>query len=133
MPSPTFTLVQTYAGGRLPVAHFDLYRLGTPDELDEIGFDEAAADGAVLVEWPERAGDRLPADRLDIALEIAGAGRRATLAGAGDVAGAARAQPRRARLPRPHRLAGAVAPASPGRRLDPPLRAHRARAAGTPC
>src|SRR5262245_12447519 len=52
VPSPTFTLVQTYAAGRLPVAHFDLYRLSGPDEIDEIGLDEALATGAVLVEWP---------------------------------------------------------------------------------
>src|SRR5258706_2064738 len=78
VPSPTFTLVQTY-GGRLPVAHFDLYRLRGPQELDEIGLDEAPADSAVLIEWPERAGGRLPDERLDIVLAIAGAGRNATL------------------------------------------------------
>lgn len=79
VPSPTFTLVQAYQGGRLPVAHIDLYRLSTPDELDEIGLDEANVDGAVLVEWPERAGSRLPAERLDIAFEIFGEGRRVTI------------------------------------------------------
>jgi tRNA threonylcarbamoyl adenosine modification protein YjeE len=78
VPSPTFTLVQTYPG-RVAIAHFDLYRLSDAGELDEIGFEDAVAEGAVLVEWPERAGDRLPAERLDIALEIAGAGRRAVL------------------------------------------------------
>lgn len=83
VPSPTFTLVQTYAGGRLTVSHFDLYRLATSDELDEIGFADAALEGAVLVEWPERAGGRLPAERLDIALAIAGGGRRATVGGQG--------------------------------------------------
>ncbi len=81
VPSPTFTLVQTYPCPRLTVAHFDLYRLASADELDETGFDEARAEGAVLVEWPERAGDRLPGDRLDIRLDIAGAGRRAELSG----------------------------------------------------
>ncbi len=81
VPSPTFTLVQTYAGDRLTIAHFDLYRITAAAELDEIGLDEARADGAVLVEWPERAEDRLPADRLEIALEIVGSGRRATLRG----------------------------------------------------
>ena len=60
---------------------FDLYRLGKPEELDEIGFDAAAAEGAVLVEWPEKAGARLPADRLDIGFEIVAAARRATLVG----------------------------------------------------
>jgi tRNA threonylcarbamoyl adenosine modification protein YjeE len=78
VPSPTFTLVQTYPG-RVAVAHFDLYRLSDAGELDEIGFDDAIGEGAALVEWPERAGGRLPADRLDVELEIAGWGRRATL------------------------------------------------------
>jgi tRNA threonylcarbamoyl adenosine modification protein YjeE len=80
VPSPTFTLVQTYAAGRLTVAHFDLYRISSPDELDEIGLSDAAADGAVLIEWPERAGDRLPSTDLDIAFVISGDGRRATIA-----------------------------------------------------
>ena len=87
VPSPTFTLIQTYVAGRLTVAHFDLYRTTNPNELDEIGFADAARDGAVLVEWPERAGGRLPPDRLDIALEIAGTGRRATVSGGGTWSG----------------------------------------------
>ncbi|HVY19235.1 MAG TPA: tRNA (adenosine(37)-N6)-threonylcarbamoyltransferase complex ATPase subunit type 1 TsaE [Bauldia sp.] len=95
VPSPTFTLVQTYATPRLAVAHFDLYRLG-PDDLDEIGFDDAALNGAVLVEWPERAGDRLPAERLDVALAVAGSGRRATVSGGAQLM-ARFAQSRRAR------------------------------------
>ncbi|WP_421725159.1 tRNA (adenosine(37)-N6)-threonylcarbamoyltransferase complex ATPase subunit type 1 TsaE [Bauldia sp.] len=82
VPSPTFTLAQHYADGRVPVIHFDLYRLASPDELTELGFEEALAEGAVLVEWPERAD--LPDDRLDIALEIAGDGRRATVSGTAD-------------------------------------------------
>jgi tRNA threonylcarbamoyladenosine biosynthesis protein TsaE len=65
VPSPTFTLVQTYEGA-LPVSHFDLYRLSSPEEAWEIGFDEALDTGAVVVEWPQRLGDRQPADRLDI-------------------------------------------------------------------
>ena len=68
VPSPTFTLVQSYATPRIEVAHFDLYRLNSADELDEIGFDDAIAAGLALVEWPERAGDRLHGNRLDIAL-----------------------------------------------------------------
>jgi tRNA threonylcarbamoyl adenosine modification protein YjeE len=81
VPSPTFTLVQTYATPRLAVAHFDLYRIAGESELAEIGFLDAAGDGAVLVEWPERAGESLPDERLDVTLEIVGNGRRATLAG----------------------------------------------------
>ncbi|SHF63888.1 hypothetical protein SAMN02745157_2614 [Kaistia soli DSM 19436] len=80
VPSPTFTLVQTYPG-RVAIAHFDLYRISEPDELEEIGFDEAIETGAVLVEWPERAAGRLPEDALIIRLAIAGEGRRADLFG----------------------------------------------------
>ena len=81
VPSPTFTLVQTYAGGRPTIGHFDLYRVGSADELDEIGLSDAVSEGAVLVEWPERGEGRLPADRLTIHLEIDGNGRRAALSG----------------------------------------------------
>lgn len=68
VPSPTFTLVQLYEFPRLSVAHFDLYRLGDSSELIETGFDEAIRERAVLVEWPDRAGGRLPADTLTIAI-----------------------------------------------------------------
>src|SRR5579871_2645992 len=87
VPSPTFTLVQTYAAGRLTVAHFDWYRLADPGELDEIGLDDALAEGASLVEWPERAPGRLPEARLDLGLALAGAGRTASLAAIGPLAG----------------------------------------------
>jgi len=78
-PSPTFTLVQTYAGPDFEVAHFDLYRLADPDEAYEIGLDEALEDGAALIEWPQRLEGRLPPDRLDIEMELDGAGRRVRL------------------------------------------------------
>jgi tRNA threonylcarbamoyl adenosine modification protein YjeE len=81
VPSPTFTLAQTYSVGGLTVTHADLYRIGDPGELDELGLAEAAEDGAVLVEWPENAGGRLPPDRLTISLALAGNGRRAGLTG----------------------------------------------------
>jgi tRNA threonylcarbamoyladenosine biosynthesis protein TsaE len=85
VPSPTFTLVQFYEGARLKVAHFDLYRLSSPDEAYEIGLDEAMEDGAALIEWPERLAGHLPADRLDveIAFSQGGEARDATLAGHG--------------------------------------------------
>jgi tRNA threonylcarbamoyl adenosine modification protein YjeE len=83
VPSPTFTLVQSYEAGRLRVAHFDLYRIADADELGEIGFDEPAADSVMLVEWPERAGARLPRGALTIALSIEGRGRVAMLSGVG--------------------------------------------------
>jgi tRNA threonylcarbamoyl adenosine modification protein YjeE len=81
VPSPTFTLVQSY-DLRIPVHHLDLYRLGAPDEIDELGADELAAGGIVLVEWPERAADRLPPAALTIRLEHEGDGRRAHVSGA---------------------------------------------------
>ena len=71
VPSPTFTLVQTYALPRLSVVHADLFRVGQASELTELGFDEAAADSVMLLEWPDRAADALPPDRLDIAFTLA--------------------------------------------------------------
>ena len=79
VPSPTFTLVQFYEGARLSVAHFDLYRLSDPDEAYEIGLDEALETGCAVIEWPERLGGRLPADRLDIEIALEGEARRARL------------------------------------------------------
>jgi tRNA threonylcarbamoyladenosine biosynthesis protein TsaE len=74
VPSPSFTLAQFYEGPRLKVAHFDLYRLSSPDEAYEIGLDEALEDGAVVIEWPERLQGRLPADRLDVEIGFTGGG-----------------------------------------------------------
>lgn len=68
VPSPTFTLVQTYDDGRVPLWHFDLYRLNHPDDVQELGWDAARGFAASLVEWPQRLGPLLPADRLDIRL-----------------------------------------------------------------
>lgn len=81
VPSPTFTLVQFYETAAFPLAHFDLYRLTSPEEAFEIGLDEALDEGAVLIEWPQRLEGRLPADRLDIeiSLEDGGETRRARL------------------------------------------------------
>jgi tRNA threonylcarbamoyladenosine biosynthesis protein TsaE len=73
VPSPTFTLVQTYNAPAGPIFHFDLYRIVSPDELTEIGWDEALADGLTLVEWPGRAGTLLPASRIDIELAFSAA------------------------------------------------------------
>ena len=68
VPSPTFTLAQTYEVGAVTVWHFDLFRLTRPEEVYELGFEDALAGGITLIEWPERLGALLPADRLDITL-----------------------------------------------------------------
>lgn len=84
-PSPTYTLVQSYEtrDGRL-LAHADLYRLETEDELDELGLDEALEQGMALIEWPDRAPSFAPADRLDLTLTETGSGvRDAQLSGHG--------------------------------------------------
>jgi len=79
VPSPTFTLVQFYAGRGFEIAHFDLYRLNRAEEAFEIGLDEALREGAAVIEWPERLGDLLPADRLAVTLQIEGVARRARI------------------------------------------------------
>jgi N-acetylmuramate 1-kinase len=71
VPSPTFTLTQTYALPRFSLVHTDLYRLSGPAELTELGFDEASEGAVTLLEWPDRAAGFLPQDRLDIALTLA--------------------------------------------------------------
>ena len=70
VPSPTFTLMQVYEGADFPIVHADLYRIGNPSELTELGWDEATESALVLVEWAERAGGALPEERLDVRLTI---------------------------------------------------------------
>lgn len=71
VPSPTFTLVQTYAAPNgFEVAHFDLYRLESPDDVWELGWEDARLSAITLVEWPERLSTALlPPDRLAISLQ----------------------------------------------------------------
>ena len=82
VPSPTFTLVQSYDLPETQAHHMDLYRLDGPDALPELGWDEAR-EGIVLVEWPDRLGPFTPGDALRITLAPAEApeARTATLAG----------------------------------------------------
>ncbi len=81
VPSPTYTLIEPYELDGRPVLHLDLYRLSDPEELEYLGFRDVFEGGAlVLVEWPERAGDRLPDADIRISLSLAGEGRRAAFA-----------------------------------------------------
>ena len=81
VPSPTFTLVQSYATPAGPVWHFDLYRLSGADEVIELGWEEALATAIVLVEWPERLGRLVPPARLALDLAVTGPESRAARLG----------------------------------------------------
>jgi tRNA threonylcarbamoyl adenosine modification protein YjeE len=70
VPSPTFTLMQTYELPRFAIIHADLYRLSGPGELSELGFEDMADSAVVLLEWPDRAAGFLPPSRLDVALTL---------------------------------------------------------------
>lgn len=89
VPSPTFTLMQSYDTPAGAVVHIDLYRVDGPRDLEELGFDDIDA-AIVLMEWPERAGQRLSASRveitIDLAPEVGENARTAKLAGFGDIA-----------------------------------------------
>ena len=91
VPSPTFTLIQTYDGPGYPIVHADFYRLRGPDELIQLGWDETIDGAVALVEWPERAASALPSDRLEISMRFDAAQgdafRRAELIAHGAAAG----------------------------------------------
>ena len=72
VPSPTFTIVQSYDG----ISHFDLYRIEDASELTEIGLEHAVAHDITLIEWPEIAAAMLPADAIHIYITPHGAGRK---------------------------------------------------------
>jgi tRNA threonylcarbamoyladenosine biosynthesis protein TsaE len=84
VPSPTYTLVQIYDIAPAPVWHLDLYRIERPEDALELAVDEAFASAVSLIEWPDRLGPFLPAERLDVTLALgAGDARRATITGRG--------------------------------------------------
>ncbi len=81
VPSPSFTLVQVYEADGVEIWHADLYRLTHPDEVWELGLDDAFARAICLVEWPDRLGGHQPPDALHLRLEAWGDGRRAVISG----------------------------------------------------
>ena len=68
--SPTFTILQIYEGGRLPLYHFDVYRIEEPEEMEEIGYEDYFfGEGVCLIEWPSRIEELLPSDSIRIRIE----------------------------------------------------------------
>jgi tRNA threonylcarbamoyladenosine biosynthesis protein TsaE len=86
VPSPTFTLVQTYEAPDFDIWHFDLYRLEKSEDAFELGIEDAMAEGVTLIEWPDRLGSYLPRNRLVVRMDYADveSARVATLSGGGD-------------------------------------------------
>lgn len=75
--SPTFTLLAEHPGGRVPLFHFDVYRLADPSGLYDLAFDEYLdAGGVVVIEWADKVADALPDERLEIRLTAAGESER---------------------------------------------------------
>jgi tRNA threonylcarbamoyladenosine biosynthesis protein TsaE len=74
--SPSFTLVHEYRGGRLPLHHFDFYRLKSSQELIGIGYDDSLGNGAILIEWGDKFPEVLPADAVRVRIEILPEGGR---------------------------------------------------------
>ncbi len=82
--SPTFVIVQTHEGGRLPYWHADFYRLSVSDELEQLGLDEVLeGPGVTVIEWADRFPECLPADRLEVRIDDDDDGRRITLRATG--------------------------------------------------
>lgn len=93
VPSPTFTLVQTYGEGADEIWHSDLYRLSHPDEIVELGLEDAFVTAIALVEWPDRLGSLMPEGALDLAFRPTRGGESRSLTLAGDADWAARLHP----------------------------------------
>ena len=77
VPSPTFAIVQPYDAIRVPIGHADLYRVEDTSELEELGLEDQLLDGALLIEWPERAGEAAWPQALRLSLQPRPDGRRA--------------------------------------------------------
>ncbi len=76
VPSPTFTLLQTYDTIKGTIYHFDFYRLKSPEEAFEIGIEDAFSDGICFMEWPEKIGSLLPPNTIHIVFENTPNGRQ---------------------------------------------------------
>lgn len=81
VPSPTFTLVQSYEGSSGPIHHYDLYRIEDPEELFELNIEESFTDAITLIEWPDRLGHMMPRDPLRITITFEGEDRHFDLSG----------------------------------------------------
>lgn len=81
VPSPTFTLVQVYERAVAEIWHFDLYRLGQPEEIYELGWEEALGEAILLIEWPERLGALTPEAALTLDFSFEKDGRRVVFTG----------------------------------------------------
>lgn len=79
VPSPTFTLLQTYDAPDFEIYHYDLYRLKSAEEIFELNMEEAMACGVCLIEWPEKMGGYLPRNCLKVNITPCGNGRKITL------------------------------------------------------
>lgn len=78
VPSPTFTLIQSYETKAAQIMHADLYRLGDPDEVFELGLETAFETAICLIEWPDRLGSDRPEQALTLKLQMDGSGRQIT-------------------------------------------------------
>ena len=79
VPSPTFTLVQSYEAPNFEIYHFDLYRLKSPDEIFELGMEEALYEGVCLIEWPKKMGGYLPKNCFSIQISAHPEGREISI------------------------------------------------------
>lgn len=82
VPSPTFTLVQSYEAPDFEIYHFDLYRLKAPEEIFELGMEEALYGGVCLIEWPEKMAGWLPENCFKLTITSDASGRRITISSA---------------------------------------------------